>query len=126
MTLAFWCVLVAIFLPYLWTYVAKFTSGFRPRDNHNPREYLARLEGPAKRAHWAEQNTFESVPGFMAAVIIAHFTQAPQEWVDGLAVSFIVLRLAYGVLYIADKALLRSVVWAASLACIVALFVISA
>ena len=126
MTLAFWCVLIAIFLPYLWTYVAKFTSGFRPRDNHNPREYLARLEGPAKRAHWAEQNTFESVPGFMAAVIIAHFTQAPQEWVDGLAVSFIVLRLAYGVLYIADKALLRSVVWAASLACIVALFVISA
>ncbi len=126
MTIAFWCVLVAIFLPYVWTYVAKFTTGFRPRDNHNPREYLARLEGPAKRAHWAEQNTFESVPGFMAAVIIAHIAHAAQGWVDGLAVAYILLRLFYGVLYMADKAMLRSLVWAASLACVVGLFVASA
>jgi uncharacterized MAPEG superfamily protein len=126
MTLAFWCVLAAIFLPYLWTYVAKFTTGFRPRDNHNPREYLQKLEGPAKRAFWAEQNTFESVPGFMAAVIIAHLAHAPQGRIDAIAVTYIVLRLVYGLLYMADKALLRSLVWAASLACIVGLFVVSA
>ncbi|MGH8493025.1 MAG: MAPEG family protein [Moraxellaceae bacterium] len=126
MTIAFWCVLFAVFLPYLWTYIAKFTSGFRPRDNHNPREYLAKLDGPAKRAHWAEQNTFESTPGFMAAVIIAHITHAPQGWVDGLAVSYIALRLAYGALYMADKALLRSLVWSGSLACVVGLFVAAA
>lgn len=126
MTIAFWCVLVAIFLPYLWTYVAKFTTGFRPRDNHNPREYLQKLEGPAKRAVWAEQNTFESVPGFMAAVIIAHLAHAPQGRIDAIAVTYVVLRLVYGLLYMADKALLRSLVWAASLACIVGLFVVSA
>ncbi len=126
MTIAFWCVLIAVFLPLIWTSTAKLTSGFRPRDNHNPREYLAGLQGPAKRAVWAEQNTFESIPGFMAAVIIAHIAHAPQHWVDGLAVSYIVLRLVYGLLYIADKALLRSLVWTGALACVVGLFVAAA
>lgn len=126
MTIAFWCVLAAIFLPLIWTSTAKFTTGFRPRDNHNPREYLAKLDGAAKRAHWAEQNTFESTPGFMAAVIIAHIAQASQCWVDGLALAYIGLRVAYGLLYIADKATLRSLVWSASLACVVGLFVAAA
>ncbi|MES2917530.1 MAG: MAPEG family protein [Pseudomonadota bacterium] len=126
MTLAYWCVLGAILMPYIWTGLAKFTSGFRPRDNRNPRDYLDRLEGPAKRAHWAQLNTFESIPGFMAAVIIAHQVQAPQGPVDALAVAYIVLRLAYGVLYIKDQASLRSLVWAGGVACIVGLFVVAA
>lgn len=126
MTIAYWCVLAAILMPYIWTGVAKFTSGFRPRDNYNPREYMEKLEGPAKRAHWAQLNTFESIPGFMAAVIIAHLAQAPQGQVDALAVAYIVLRLVYGLLYIKDQASLRSLVWAAGLACIVGLFVVAA
>lgn len=126
MTIAYWCVLAAILMPYIWTGVAKFTSGFRPRDNHNPREYLEKLEGPAKRAHWAQLNTFESIPGFMAAVIIAHLAGASQAAVDGIALTYIGLRLAYGVLYITDRAELRSLVWAGGVACIVALFVVSA
>lgn len=126
MTTAYWCVLAAILMPYIWTGVAKFTSGFQPRDNHAPRDYLDKLEGPAKRAHWAQLNTFESIPGFMAAVIIAHLAQAPQGRVDALALTYIGLRLVYGVLYIKDLASLRSVVWAAGVACIVGLFVVAA
>lgn len=127
MTVAYWCVLAAILLPYVWTGVAKFSSGFRPRDNHNPREYLDNLAaGPAKRAHWAQLNTFESIPGFMAAVIIAHQAQASQQAVDALALTYIALRLAYGALYVTDKARLRSLVWAAGVACIVGLFVVAA
>jgi uncharacterized MAPEG superfamily protein len=126
MTIAYWCVLAAILLPYIWTGVAKFTTGFRPRDNHNPREYLEKLQGPGKRAHWAQLNTFESIPGFMAAVIIAHQLGAAQAVIDAIAVTYIGLRLLYGVLYITDKAQLRSLVWAGGVACIVALFVVSA
>lgn len=126
MTIAYWCVLAAILMPLLWTGVAKFTSGFRPKDNHNPREYLENLKGYAKRAHWAQLNTFESIPGFMAAVIIAHQLGAAQDKVDAIALTYIGLRLLYGVLYIADKALLRSLVWGAGLACIIALFVVAA
>lgn len=126
MTTAYWCVLAAILLPYVWTGVAKFTSGFRPQDNHNPREYLDKLQGPAKRAHWAQLNTFESVPGFMAAVIIAHLAAAPQGKIDAIAIAYVVLRLLYGILYITDQARLRSLVWAAGLGCVVALFVVAA
>lgn len=126
MTVAYWCVLAAILMPYIWTGVAKFTSGFAPRDNHAPREYLDKLQGPAKRAHWAQLNTFESIPGFMAAVIIAHLAHAPQGRVDALALTYIGLRLAYGILYIKDLATLRSLVWAGGVACIVALFVVAA
>lgn len=126
MTIAYWCVLAAILLPYIWTGVAKFSSGFSPRDNHNPRDYLDKLQGSAKRAHWAQLNTFESTPGFMAAVIIAHQLAAAQGRIDAIAVTYIVLRLLYGIFYIIDKALLRSLVWAGGVACIVALFVLAA
>ena len=41
MTVAFWCVLIAIFLPYLCTGVAKFSGGkFGLRHNHDPRAFL--------------------------------------------------------------------------------------
>ena len=126
MTTAYWCVLAAIFMPYVWTGLAKFTSGFGPRDNHHPREYLDRLQGVPKRAHWAQLNTFESIPGFMVAVIIAHQAAAPQGRIDAIAVTYIVLRLLYGIFYMTDKAELRSLVWAASLGCVVALFVVAA
>lgn len=126
MTIAYWCVLAAVFMPLIWVSIAKFTSGFQPKDNHNPREYLEKLQGSAKRAYWAQQNTFESIPGFMAAVIIAHQLGANQDKVDAIALTYITLRLIYGVLYITDKAMLRSLVWAAGLVCIVSLFVISA
>lgn len=46
MSIAFWCVLIAIFLPYVGTSIAKFTGGgFGPRQNHDPRTFLASLEG---------------------------------------------------------------------------------
>ena len=37
MTIAYWALLAAIFLPYLFTGFAKFQGGFGPRQNHNPR-----------------------------------------------------------------------------------------
>ena len=126
MTTAYWCVLAAILMPYVWTGLAKFPSGFGLRDNHHPREYLDQLQGMPKRAHWAQLNTFESIPGFMAAVIIAHQAAAPQDRIDAIAITYIVLRLLYGIFYMTDKAELRSLVWAASLGCVVALFVVAA
>ena len=116
MTAAYWCVLIAIVMPTLLAGLAKFTSGFRPKDNHNPRAYLATLTGWQQRANWAQQNTFESIPGFMAAVVIAHQMGGNQDSIDMLAISYIVLRIVYGALYIADIALLRTVAWALGVA----------
>ena len=72
MTLAYWCVLIAICLPYLATGYAKFSGGdFGPKQNSDPRAFLATLEGARKRAASAQLNGFEVTPAFAAAVLVA-------------------------------------------------------
>lgn len=124
MTTAYWCVLVAALMPFLFTGIAKFSGpGF---NNRTPRDFQDRLDGMRKRAHWAHLNSFEAFPPFAAAVIIAHQLGAAQGRVDLLAVVFILARLAYGALYMADLATLRSLAWVVGLGCVVGLFVIAA
>ncbi|MBK5537679.1 MAPEG family protein [Pseudomonas sp. TH05] len=127
MTVAFWCVFIAILLPYLCTGIAKFSGGkFGPRQNHDPRAFLATLEGFAKRAHSAQLNSFEVTPAFAAAVIIAHVANVAQlVTIDVLAVLFITSRLLYIICYLADWAMLRSVVWFVGMALIASFFFVS-
>ena len=124
MTTAYWCVLVAALLPLLWTAIAKATApGF---NNRTPRAWQAQLTGMPQRAYAAHLNSFEAFPAFAAGVIIAQQLEAPQGSIDLLALSFIGLRLLYGVLYLADKATLRSLTWALATACTIGLFAIAA
>lgn len=127
MTTAYWCALVAIFLPYLFTGIAKIGGGFTLKHNHNPREFLNSLSGASQRANWAQQNSFEVTPAFLAAVIIAHqVSTLAQSSIDTLAIVFVVSRLIYGICYVTDQALLRSLVWFVGMASIAALFICSA
>lgn len=123
MTIAYWCVFAAALLPYVAVALAKAQPGF---NNHTPRVWLEQLSGWRKRAYWAHQNGFEAFPMFAAAVIIAHLAHAPQGRIDMLALTFIALRLVYIALYIADAALLRTLVWTGGMACIVGMFVVAA
>jgi uncharacterized MAPEG superfamily protein len=124
MTTAFWCILVAGVMPYLFTAIAK-GSGER-YNNRDPRGWQARLAGLPARAHAAHLNSFEAFPFFAAAVIVAQLAQAPQERIDALALAFIALRLAYGVCYLANWPMARSLVWLAAFGCTVAMFVAAA
>lgn len=45
MTVALWCILIAIFLPYICTGVAKISGGYRLKDNHDPGIFLIRWRG---------------------------------------------------------------------------------
>lgn len=126
MTLALWCLLCAIVMPYLWTGVAKSMGRYGMRANHQPRLFLEKLQGPAARAHWAQLNSFEALPAFAAAVLTAQYAHAAQATVDHLALGWVVLRLAYGIAYIADLATLRSLLWFGGMACVVGLFVAAA
>ncbi len=125
MTTAYWCVLAAALLPYAFTGLAKF-SGPRRYDNHAPREFLERLNGWRKRAHWAQLNSFEAFPPFAAGVIVAQLSMAPQDRIDTLAMGFVALRVVYGALYVLDRPVLRSLTWALALACTIALFLTAA
>lgn len=128
MTMAYWCVLIGAFMPLLWTATAKFGGSKKMAFGQNaaPREFLETVQGVQKRAHWAQQNSFEAFPAFAAAVIISHLAGNAQSTIDMLAMAWVGIRLAYGVCYLADWATLRSVVWGAGVACVVALFVTAA
>jgi len=121
MHVSYWCILIAAFLPLAFTATAKL-AGRRTFNNSNPREFQAQLSGTALRAHWAHLNSFEAFPPFAAGVLVAQQIGAAQGRIDALAIAFVVLRVIYGLLYIADRATLRSVVWAGAMGCTVALF----
>ena len=122
MTIAYWCVVLAMFLPLIWVGIAKANG--RGYDNAKPREWLAKLEGRAQRANWAQQNSYEAFPPFAAAVIIAHLVGNDQTMVDALAVFFIICRIAHGILYINDYSTLRSFAWLGGFGATVALFLV--
>ncbi len=125
MPIAYWCLLLAAMLPLLWTGVAK-TIQRRHFDNRKPRDFQARLDGMAQRAHWAHLNSFEAFAPFAAGVLAAEQLSAPQGRIDELAIAFVTLRVVYGLCYLANQATLRSLVWAAGMVCTVALFIIAA
>ena len=115
-TVAYWCILVAAVLPIVCTAIAKYGMFTVNRkdggyDNNNPRAWLAKQQDWRARANAAQANTFEALPLFFAAVIIAHLLQAGQTKLDILAFTFVLLRLAYIVVYVADMASTRSVIW---------------
>ncbi len=123
LTVADWCIFVAgLVVPFIFTIYSKTGKGF---DNAKPREYMAQLEGARKRASWAVQNGYETYPLFVAAVLLAERAGVMQSTVNLLAIGFVVCRLLYGALYMLDKATLRSLVWVASMICVVSLFVLS-
>jgi uncharacterized MAPEG superfamily protein len=123
MTIAYFCVLIAMILPLVWAGYSKFTS--RGYDNRAPRDFADKLQGKPRRAYHASQNSFEAFAPFAAGVIIAHAAGAAQSQIDLLAVSFIILRVMYGIFYVSDQHAARSVVWFCAFACVVGLFVIS-
>src|SRR5690554_4529776 len=122
MTIAYWCVLAAIVLPYIFSLIAKSAGRY---NNFSPREFLEKQEGYHKRAHWVQLNSYEAFPAFAAAVIIAHLCMVSQNTIDALAIGFIVARVLYGIAYLANKAALRSLVWGVGFACVIALFIYS-
>jgi uncharacterized MAPEG superfamily protein len=120
-TLAYWCVLVAALLPIVCAGMAKAGTFGKPRsqggfDNDNPRAWLAGLSDWRARANAAQANSFEALPFFIGAVVIAHQMGAVQGSVDLLALVYIVLRLLYITFYVGGLATLRSLAWAGALA----------
>lgn len=129
MTIAEACLLVACLLPIACAWIAKSKGLGKPRrdggfDNHNPRQWLASLDGWQARANAAQQNSFETLPIFIAGVLVAEHQQASQSLTDGLAIAFVAARAGYIGAYLADWANVRSALWALGLACCIALFFI--
>ena len=126
LSVAYWCVLVVALLPIVCAGIAKWGMFGKSKrdggyDNHLPRSWLAGQKDWRARANAAQANSFEAMPFFIGAVIIAHQMGVSQTRLDLLALGFVFLRLVYILLYLADQANARSVIWALALACNIAL-----
>lgn len=120
-TVAYWCVLVVALLPIVCAGIAKGGMFGKPPaqggyDNGNPRAWLATQTEWRARANAAQANSFEAMPFFIGAVIIAHQLGAHQGRLDILAFLFVVLRVIYIMMYVAGMANVRSLVWITALA----------
>lgn len=120
LAVAYWCVLIAALLPYLWVVVAK-TRGER-YNNHDPRGWLQRQDSRlVRQANGAHLNAFEAFAPFAAGVVMAQLAGVSPSTIASLSLTFIVLRVLHGVLYLADRPRLRSLAWALGYGCVLAL-----
>ena len=117
-------ILIACLLPYVFAMIPKKTAGFKAKDNQHPRDFLAKTTGLAARANAAQQNSFESLPLFIAAILMAEYMVISQTVIMTFGMAYIVLRILYGICYLANWATLRSIVWLLSLLCPILLLVL--
>ena len=70
MSTAYWCILIAALLPYVWVAIAK--SGAPGYNNKDPRGWIAKQDSyRVRNAHAAHLNAFEAFAPFAAAVLMA-------------------------------------------------------
>lgn len=119
---AIWSMMIASVLPLLFAILAKVLGGFGVADNSHPRDVVAKYTGRAARANAAQQNSYESLPIFLASVIVAMLFFVPQVVINYLAVMYVMLRMIYGIAYIVNLPTLRSIIWTLSMACCFMLF----
>lgn len=119
---AIWAMVVASLLPLMMAVAAKAIGGFNLGDNTHPRDFLQGTTGAAARANAAQQNSYETLPIFLAAVIVAMLFFVPQSIINVLAWLYVVIRIGFCVAYITNLATFRSILWLLSMACSLMLF----
>lgn len=119
---AIWAMVVASLLPWAVSVVAKIFGGFKIRNNAHPRDFLQHMTGAAARANAAQQNSYETLPVFLAAVLVAMLFFVPQLIINTLAWLYVLIRIGFCTAYITNLATFRSILWVLSMACCLMLF----
>ena len=128
MTTPLWCLLIAVLIPYVLAFSG---AGFRQRqlgsvDNRPPRQQALQLTGAGARCYAAQQNAWEALAVFTAAVTAAHLAGAAADTSALAAQAFIVARVVHAVAYITDRDKLRGLGFVAGMGCCITLFVLAA
>ena len=125
MQIAYWCILIAAALPYVWVSFAK--SGAAGYNNKDPRGWVARQDSyRVRNANGAHLNAFEAFAPFAAAVLMAQFANVDPARVSLLAIAFVAFRILHGIFYLTGTHMLRSLVWLGGFVCVAALMVSAA
>jgi uncharacterized MAPEG superfamily protein len=124
MAIALWTLLLAVLMPIVCAGVAKAGPG--RYDNRNPRDWQAKQQGYRARAYAAQQNSWEALAVYVAALVAAFIGSVPLETLGLISAIFAVSRLAYLACYLADLATLRSLVWLVGFGSCICLIVMGA
>lgn len=118
MSTLIWCLLIAGLLPIAAKVpVVYFQNRDKGYDNRHPRQQQARLTGAGARAVAGHYNAYEAFPLFAAAVLVVIATDQVSQTNIWFAVAFVVLRVIFHLLYIANWDKLRSLVWFFAILC---------
>jgi uncharacterized MAPEG superfamily protein len=128
MTIPFWCLLIAAILPIVLSWVSGYyrNKQLGTIDNKNPRQQNAQLTGPGARAVAAQQNAWEALAVFTAAVMVSHFLNADADTAATAALVFIAARIIHGITYVANLDALRSLAFLVSFGSSLWLFLMAA
>ena len=128
MTTPFWCLLVVMVIPLVLAGVGGYFRTKLPggMDNDDPREQSKELSGPGARAYAAQQNAWEALALFTAAVLVAHATGADPAMSANLAMAFVAFRVLHAICYIGGLATIRTLMFLSALVCLVWLFILGA
>jgi uncharacterized MAPEG superfamily protein len=127
MTIPLWCLVIVALLPY----VISFSGGyFRMRqfgslDNKHPRLQQAKMEGTGARAMAAQQNAWEALPFFAAAVLVlslANPEAAKGSTAEWLSLGFLGTRILHPIVYLANIDAVRSLLFLIGMVCVLGLF----
>jgi len=124
MAIALWTLLLAALMPIVCAGIAKVGPG--RYDNRNPRDWQAKQQGYRARAYAAQQNSWEALAVYVAALVAAFIGNVPLVTLGLIAGIFAVSRVAYLVCYLADLASLRSLVWLVGFGSCICLIVMGA
>ena len=110
MTTVIACLLIAVLIPYALAGIGGYHKSrqFGKADNNNPRLQAAQLTGTGARAVAAQQNAWEALAVFTAALAAAFFGGAEPASLAMPALLFVAARIAHAVCYLRDLASPRS------------------
>jgi uncharacterized MAPEG superfamily protein len=98
------------FIPYVMAFISAY---FRKKqlgtvDNQNPREQYSHLQGPGARAVAAQQNAWEALAVYSAALVGVAASGVQVEYLAQAAIVVLIARLFHGIFYLANLDKLRT------------------
>ena len=117
-------IMVACLLPYVFSIIARISSGYDSKLHDNPREHVNKAQGLAARANAVQKNSFEGLSLFLTAILLSDYLVIPDHLVIQIGIAYLVLRIIYGMCYLMNLKALRSIIWLLSTLCPVILLFI--
>ena len=103
--------LIAVLMPIVCSWISGYYrhKQFGAVNNKTPRIQAAQLEGAGHRAVAAQQNCWEALAMFSAALLGVQMSGIALDSIVTLCVVFIAARVVYIACYLADQDILRSI-----------------